>query len=64
MLPDKAIKNSKRTLRLKGKRAKRIVAKARGGALKASSKARERMRFNVKVVDARGKRWKIGVRSR
>jgi hypothetical protein len=63
-LPDKAIKNSKRTLRLKGKRAKRIVAKARGGALKASSKARERMRFNVKVVDARGKRWKIGVRSR
>jgi len=63
-LADKAIKNTKRTLSLKSKRAKRFVARVRGGALKASSKAQERMRFKVKVVDARGKRWRIGVRSR
>jgi hypothetical protein len=63
-LKGKKVRHTKRTLKLKGKRAKRFVAKVAGGALEADDDARRRMRFKVKVVDVRGKRTTLAVKSK
>ena len=63
-LKGKKVKHTKRALKLKGKRAKRFVAKVAGGALKAADEARRRMRFKVKVVDVRGARTSLAVKSK
>jgi hypothetical protein len=63
-LKGKKVKHTKRALKLKGKRAKRFVAKVAGGALKAADEARRRMRFKVKVVDVRGGRTTLTVKSK
>ncbi len=63
-LRSKAIKHSGRVLKLKGKRAIRLVAKIGDGALTAKPNAERRMRFAVKVVDVAGKRTKLRVRSK
>lgn len=63
-LKGKQVKHTKRALKLKGKRAKRFVAKVAGGALEAADQARRRMRFKVKVVDVRGARTTLAVKSK
>ncbi|MGH2986559.1 MAG: hypothetical protein ACRDLO_07730 [Solirubrobacterales bacterium] len=63
-LKGKKVKHTKRALRLKGKRAKRFVAKVGGGALEAAADVRRRMRFKVKVVDVRGARTTLAVKSK
>jgi hypothetical protein len=63
-LKPKAVKHSGRTLKLKGKRSRRFVAKLGDGALNAEPEAERRMRFKVKVIDVSGKRTKLKVRSR
>jgi hypothetical protein len=63
-LKGKNVKHTERALKLKGKRAKRFVAKVAGGALQAADDARRRMRFKVKVVDVRGGRTTLAVKSK
>jgi hypothetical protein len=63
-LKGKKVKHTKRALKLKGKRVKRFVAKIAGGALEAADDARRRMRFKVKVVDVRGGRTTLAVKSK
>ena len=63
-LKPKAVKHTGRTLKLKGKRSRRFVAKLGEGALTAEPEAERRMRFKVKVIDISGKRTKLKVRSR
>jgi hypothetical protein len=63
-LKRKAVKHTKRKLRLKGRRAKRLVAKAANGALEADEGARRRMPFKLAVVDAAGERTQLRVKSK
>lgn len=63
-LKGKKVKHTERALKLKGKRAKRFVANVAGGALEVDDKARRRMRFKVKVVDVRGGRTTLAVKSK
>jgi hypothetical protein len=60
----RAVKHAGRTLKLKGKRSRRFVATLADGALTAEPEAERRMRFVVKVVDVKGKRTRLKVRSK
>lgn len=67
-LKGKAVKHSKRALKLKAKGRKgadRFVAEAARGALSASKKAEgRRLRFKVVITDVRGKRTRIKLSAR
>ena len=63
-LKAKAITHTGRTLKLRGKRSSRFVARLGDGALIAEPEAERRMRFKVKVIDVDGKRAKLKVRSK